>query len=224
MAHLLPLKLADFLREWPPLDIEITLHGRTRETYENVTATPGSYDRCMAAIRLLIERNLPLSLKTLLLTTNSHEIWAIREFVEKDLGLHFRFDATVNPRLDCSVQPLAFRLDPRRIVELDVIDERRATEWRALADRQVPSSATTLYGCGAGIKTCAVNPWGRLRLCAFAGIEGYDLRSGTFREGWEGPVLTERMKQTTRLTRCVRCAIEGLAACARPTAPREQGP
>ncbi len=62
-------ELADFLKDWPPLDIEITLYGRTRETYEKVTATPGSYDRCMAAIRLLMERNLPLSLKTLLLTT-----------------------------------------------------------------------------------------------------------------------------------------------------------
>lgn len=201
--------LADFLKDWPPFSIEITLYGRTRETYEKVTATPGSYDRCMAAIRLLMERDLPLSLKTLLLTTNSHEIWAMRAFVEEELGLRFRFDPTVNPRLDFSPQPLAFRLAPDRIVELDILDNRRANEWRDLADRQFVSSENTLYVCGAGMNTCAVNPWGRLRLCAFAGVDGYDLRSGTFREGWEGPVLTERMKQITRPGRCARCAIRG---------------
>ena len=202
-------EIADFLNEWHPFSIEITLYGRTRETYEKVTATPGSYDRCMAAIRLLMEHNLPLSLKTLLLTTNSHEIWAIRDFVEQELGLHFRFDATVNPRVDCSVQPLAFRLDPRQIVELDVMDERRVTDWRELASRQFACSENTQYICGAGMNTCAVNPWGRLRLCSFAGLEGHDLRAGTFREAWEGPLLAERMKQITRLTRCVHCAIRG---------------
>lgn len=163
----------------------------------------------MAAIRLLMERNLPLSLKTLLLTTNSHEIWAIREFAEEDLGLHFRFDGTVNPHLDCSVQPLAFRLNPHQIVELDVIDERRATEWRELADRQCPRSGDALYRCSAGVNAFAINPWGRLRLCAFAGMEGYDLRTGTFRHGWEGPVLTERQRKITRLTPCVRCGMQG---------------
>ena len=152
-------EMADFLKEWPPFAIEITLYGRTRETYEQVTGTPGSYDRCMTAIRLLMERHLPLSLKTLLLTTNSHEIQAIRAFVEQELGLPFRFDGTVNPRLDCSVQPLAFRLKPHQIVELDVIDERRTTEWRELADRQCsPGSGDSLYGCRAGVNAFAINP------------------------------------------------------------------
>lgn len=202
-------ELADFLKDWPPFSVEITLYGRTKETYEKVTATPGSYYRCMSAIRLLLERNLPLSLKTLLLTTNSHEIWVLRTFVEQELGLHFRSDATVNPRLDCSPQPLALRLSPRQIVELDVTDERRASEWRDLAERPFVSPENTLYVCGAGMNACAVNPFGRLRLCTFAGVEGYNLRSGTFRDGWEGALLTERMKQITRVTRCTRCAVRG---------------
>ena len=202
-------RLADFLKEWPPFSIEITLYGRTRKTYERVTGVPGSYDRCLAGIRLLMERGLPLSLKTLLLTTNSHELWAIRAFAEQELGLPFRFDATVNPRLDCSVQPLSFRLDPRQIVGLDLTDDRRAAEWRDLADRQCPRSGDALYGCRAGVDAFAINPWGRLSLCAFAGMEGYDLRSGTFRDGWKGPVLTERNRKITRLTTCVRCGMQG---------------
>jgi radical SAM protein with 4Fe4S-binding SPASM domain len=156
-----------------------------------------------------MERGLPLSLKTLLLTTNSHEIGAIRVFAEQELGLPFRFDATVNARLDCSVQPLSFRLDPGQIVELDLTDDRRATEWRELADRQVPGSGDALYGCGAGVNAFAINPRGWLSLCAFAGMEGYDLRSGTFLDGWEGPVLAERQRKITRLTTCVRCGMQG---------------
>ena len=40
-------KIADFLVHWRPFAIEITLYGRTKETYERVTGIPGSYERCM---------------------------------------------------------------------------------------------------------------------------------------------------------------------------------
>ncbi len=46
-------QIADYLKEWPPFAIEITLYGRTRETYEALTAIPGSYDRCLRGIKLL---------------------------------------------------------------------------------------------------------------------------------------------------------------------------
>src|SRR5881397_3807214 len=55
--------IADYLVEWRPFAIEITLYGATRETYEKLTRIPGSYDRCMRGVRLLLERNLPLALK-----------------------------------------------------------------------------------------------------------------------------------------------------------------
>jgi MoaA/NifB/PqqE/SkfB family radical SAM enzyme len=46
-------QIADYLAEWPPFAIEITLYGRTRQTYEALTRIPGSYDRCLRGIKLL---------------------------------------------------------------------------------------------------------------------------------------------------------------------------
>jgi MoaA/NifB/PqqE/SkfB family radical SAM enzyme len=40
-------KIADYLREYPPFGIEITLYGRTKQTYEAMTQLPGSYERCI---------------------------------------------------------------------------------------------------------------------------------------------------------------------------------
>src|SRR5712672_1216583 len=57
-------RIADFLAELRPFVIEITLYGATRETYEELTRVPGSYDKCLRGIDLLLERNLPLKLKT----------------------------------------------------------------------------------------------------------------------------------------------------------------
>ena len=40
-------QIADYLIQWRPFNIEITLYGATRETYERLTGVAGSFDRCL---------------------------------------------------------------------------------------------------------------------------------------------------------------------------------
>jgi sulfatase maturation enzyme AslB (radical SAM superfamily) len=39
---------------------------------------------------------------------------------------------------------------------------------------------------------------------------GYDLRGGSFREGWESFILNQREKKITRQTRCLPCEIKAM--------------
>src|SRR4029077_13124080 len=73
-------KVADYLTEYRPFAVEITLYGRTRETYERLTGVPGSFDQCMRGIALVLERGLPLTLKTVAVTLNKHEVWDMQAF------------------------------------------------------------------------------------------------------------------------------------------------
>ena len=79
-------EVADYLAEWRPFSIEITLYGRSEETYEKLTGIPGSHGRCLRGIRLLKERGLPLKLKTVAVSLNKHEVWEMKRFAH-DLGL-----------------------------------------------------------------------------------------------------------------------------------------
>ena len=63
-------EIADYLVQYRPFVIEITLYGRTQKTYEQVTGTPGSFARCMQGIQLLKERELPLKLKAMAMAPN----------------------------------------------------------------------------------------------------------------------------------------------------------
>src|SRR5258708_10931969 len=123
-------KIADYLREYPPFAIEITLYVRTKETYEALTQMPGSYDRCMRGIRLLLDRGLPLKLKTVATTINRHEVASMKEFAEQELGVEFKFDALMSPRIDCSQAPLGVRLSPEDVVALDMDWPKIAAEHR----------------------------------------------------------------------------------------------
>ena len=221
-------KVADYLAEWRPFSIEITLYGRTRETYEALTAVPGSYDRCMRGIQNLLDRKLPLKLKTVPTSINKHEVFAMQAFA-KDLGLEFKFDPQINPRIDCSLSPLAVRLTPEEIVALDMHDPQRAVEYTRLIqhDFEAPKSniehSDEVYFCGGGMNSFAVNAYGGMSICVISQQETYDWRSGSVKEGWEQFLLKVRTKKQTQLTKCKSCRIQSLCGMCPANGELENG-
>jgi radical SAM protein with 4Fe4S-binding SPASM domain len=212
---LITAKLADHLAEWRPFAVEITLYGRTRETYERVTRVAGSFDSAMRGIRLLLDRGLPLKLKTMALSVNKHEIWEMKRFAEHELGVEFKFDAMINPRIDCSASPLAVRLTPEEVVTFDLLDPRRTSEWQSFCEQfngpvLAGDRADDLYHCGGGITSFAIDPDGRMSLCVLSRRDTYDLRTGPFHQGWAEGVRKVRARKITRLTKCVACEIKAM--------------
>ena len=221
-------RIADHLLEWPPFAIEITLYGRTKKTYETLTGMPGSYERCLRGIELLRERGLPLKLKTVPTTVNKHEVFAMKRFAEEELGLEFKFDAQVNPRVDCSQSPLAVRLSPEEVVALDMHSPKAADEYRELAERDINSTPSlshtdTVYFCGGGMKAFAVDPYGRMSICVISQQETYDIRQGSVKEGWEKFLLAVRTRKRTRLTKCQQCRIQSLCGMCPANGELESG-
>ncbi len=216
-------QIADRLVEWKPFAIEVTIYGRTRETYELLTGIPGSYERCLRGIKLLRERKLPLRLKSVAVTTNRHEIWQMKKFAE-DLGLEFKFDGMMNPRIDCAQSPLAVRLDPQEVVRLDLLDPARIESWRKFAGLfHGPEDAEGIYHCGAGIDSFFVDPRGNMSLCVLSHRTTCDLRRKSFREAWEGVIRDERKKKATRVTKCVSCHIKPMCGMCPANAELEMG-
>lgn len=208
-------RIADHLAEYRPFNIEITLYGATRETYEALTRIPGSFDRCINGIRLLLERGLPLKLKTVPTSINYHEVYEMKRFAEQDLGVEFKFDPLVNPRTDCSQSPLAVRLTPEQAVALEFRDPIRRAEYARLAqaelDADLPLSPKK-YTCGGGHNGCAIDPNGRMTICVLSHRDGYDLRSGSFQQGWDGRLKEIRSSNNRRETICTNCRIRSLCS------------
>jgi radical SAM protein with 4Fe4S-binding SPASM domain len=208
---LLTPRIADHLAEWPPRQVEITLYGRTHETYERVTGVPGSYARCMRGIELLLERGVPLGLKTMLLTLNKHELRDMQAYA-RELGLRFRYDAKVNAGLGGTRAPLAYRLDPEEIVQYELADAARLEDLRQFCERFVGKAVNGrhLYSCGAGLRSFHIDPYGKLSVCMMSRVPSYDLRCGSFREGWrefrdQEPQGDYRCSQCELLSLCGQC-------------------
>jgi radical SAM protein with 4Fe4S-binding SPASM domain len=132
----------------------------------------------------------------------------------ESLGVPFKFDPLVNPRIDCSQSPLAVRLSPEQVVALEFRDLERKEEYRRLAKRDMEAAATKVstekqrYTCGGGVNACAVDPTGTMTICVISHQQGYNIRQGSFHEGWDGPLQEIRTQPRTRTTICDDCQIK----------------
>lgn len=207
---LLTPSVADFLAEWRPTTLEITLYGATRETYEQVTRVPGSFARCLRGIELALDRGLRLELKSVLLRTNRHELKTMRAMAE-EYGVPYRFDGVLWPRRDGTGQPPDQRLSPAEVIALDEEYPERQQElgrrYQEYAGEMVRNER--VYTCLAGHRSFHIDCAGRMSLCMMARRPAYDLTQGSFLEGWAflGTALT---KQRTLDTPCRTCTAGSL--------------
>jgi radical SAM protein with 4Fe4S-binding SPASM domain len=214
-ATLITRATAEYLSTWRPFSIEVSIYGCTAGTHDRVTGVAGSFQSTVAGVRFLMEAGLAPALKTMVLKANAHELWDMKRFVEEDLGLEFRFDSMINPRVDSSLAPLSMRLSPEEVVELDLREPKRRNEWVKFCDhfnRPVPSSegGADLYVCGGSHNAFAIDASGGLSTCVIWHGDKYDLRKGSFKQGWEGFLLEVSRKKMTRRTKCVACELRSM--------------
>lgn len=205
---LLNPKLVGDLAEWPPRTIEITMYGRSQTVYERVTRVPGSYERFMRGIELLLERGIPFDLKTIVITANRHELGEMKSFA-KDLGVRFRFDPLMNPKLDGCQSPLDYRLSPKEVLEIDRQDDDLWNEMKQFAEQSVgkPKDPESLYYCAAGVNSFHLSASGRLSACLLSREPWYDTRFGSFRDGWKDFLPSEFAKKREKSTPCQTCEL-----------------
>lgn len=177
-------KIADYLKEYPPYLIEITLNGITAKTYEAITGVDGSFERCMNGIELIKERKLPLVIKANGMTVNKNEILAIKRFA-KEQGDYFRFDSVIQCRLDGSKEPCKFRLSPDEVAEIEHCDPDMLRQWQECfkVKHSTPWS-DELFRCEGGRSSFYIDPYGRLMLCHAMRNPNHNLREGRFEEGF----------------------------------------
>jgi radical SAM protein with 4Fe4S-binding SPASM domain len=241
-ATLITPRVAEYLAAWTPFSIEVSLYGRTAETHDRVTGVAGSFDKTMRGVRFLMEVGLLPILKTMVLKPNVHEIWDLKRYVEEELGLEFRFDAMINPRVDpstrlkppsgstlsrpcaeawgsrrvdSSLAPLDLRLSPEEVVELDLKEPNRKNEWIKFCEHfKGPANNSAdggeLYACGGTHNAFAIDASGRLSTCVLWHGDAYDLRKGSFKEGWEEFLLKVSRKKANRKTKCLTCELRSM--------------
>lgn len=210
-------------KKYPPRDIEITVYGITKDTYEAVTRKPGSFERFRKGLELLQKAGVPIRLKAMAVQSNFHEQQEIakfcrvitKDFFRFDPQLHLRFDA--DPKRNDEIR--SERLSPAQVIALEEADQQRIDAMRKDCSNLINETFTKnesdfLFQCGAGIGSFTVAYDGRFRLCSSLWAEGTtcSLREVSLMEAWQElvPRVRTLKSQNPQLLTCRKCPLVNL--------------
>lgn len=192
-AALIDEELADFLADFPPHTVEVSIYGASAGVHDSITGVEGSFEMTMRGFRLLKERGVDVSLKSILMTLNRDEMAGMLD-VAAGHGVRFRVDGAIFPRFDGDKAPLKLRLDPEDVVAREFMIPQRLEHWRSFIDKVGElEAAESLYDCGAGISCFHVTSKGRLKPCIMVSEPDFDIRDKAFGDAWrEMAVISDK--------------------------------
>jgi radical SAM protein with 4Fe4S-binding SPASM domain len=202
---LLTKEKAQMLSEWNLENLEMSIYGGTEETYEKVTRTPGSFNRFMNGIRNALDAGLKLSLKTVVLKENLHELELMKEITE-NFGLKFRYDGSIWPRLNGDRGPLEHQVPAEIMLAFDKNDQKRKEAWEKTRD--IAGSTilrnNKVFACNASTRNFHIDSFGNLNACMMLRSIHYNVLELGFIEAWERMGSIHKMKRS-RPSPCPTC-------------------
>jgi len=201
--------IIELFKELPPFVVEISLYGATAETYEAVTRVKGSYPKAIAGIRRLLDNDIKVSLKTVLMTVNQHELLDMRAIADS-LGVAFRMDNAIFPCLpNASKDPLQYRVSPKEAVRAEMSDQKRVAEWMGYIEKRkdTPKGEMT-YRCGAGVNSFHVDPFGFASPCLMTTQYRHSLHDKPFESLWNRELVQLREHKPRAEYGCNTCEMQ----------------
>lgn len=225
-ASLISKEHITLFKQYPPRDIEVTVYGVTKETYERVTRQPGSFEAFTRGLDLLFKSDVKVRLKAMAVHSNVSEMQEIDRFCRKRTKDYYHFDPQLHLRVDGNPvrneEIRSERLSPDEIVTLERSDPERSQILEKFCKQHVLSephvfisNSNHLLRCGAGRGSFEVGYDGRFRLCSSLRAPGttYDFRSGSLIDFLKNHVPRVQAMTSDRksfLETCSRCHLTNL--------------
>ena len=202
---------ADFLAEWPPVILSISLYGLSDERYERVTGIPNAFRRVDRAIDRLLARGIKVELKCPALTLTADELPAMRDYAAAR-GIEFRYDPIITPQEKGDVRPMQLQLAPKAVLDVDEQMDPGLEAFSRFARSYAGEPVSDhVYTCGGGRISVAVNVKGGISTCLTSRQSVGNLFDEPFEELWAmiGGRVARRFPDGHP---CARCRFRGICA------------
>lgn len=236
-ATLVTKEHTSLFRKHPPRDIEVSVYGVSRETFERVTRQKGSFQAFQKGVDRLVESGLKIRFKAMAMNSNLRELPEIARYCRERTADYFRFDPFLHARYDGNARRneeiRSERLSPEAIVDLECSDPERFQSLKAQCRSLILEDAgygdcRHLFHCGAGRGGFTIGYDGLFRLCHSLCHPAcvYDLRKGSLEEAWRRfvpAVLNLRSEKKEFLEKCRACSLINLCMWCPANAHLETG-
>jgi len=215
------------LREFGVRRVQISVYSDIPAVHDAITKVPGSLQRTLAAIPVLLEHGLQVKLACPLMQENLMAYRGVMALAEK-LGIPYVLDLTITPMMDGSGGPLAHRVSVSSLLPVlqdpllhackpqpgaQAAGARNASPpaFGSAVSSGVGSPAYADLPCSAGHNSCYISPYGDVFPCVQLPQAAGNLRREKFDEIWYHAPQLERLRaiRESQLPVCSRCEIRG---------------
>jgi len=224
-THITPHLAELFVRIPPLVEMEVTVYGMNRSSYEAVTRTPGSFEAAWKGINLLIEKGVPFGVKGTALSASRGEMEQFEAWAGRIPWMHGppTFSATfyLRSRRDSDEKNRlirSLRMSPEEGLKLSArYKEAYIDGMKQFCASYARPTGDRLFACGAGVGSGCVDAYGNLQLCMTLRHPDtvYDLRSGSLKDAltrFFPEIRATRASNPEYLARCARCFLKGLCS------------
>ncbi len=197
----------DLLKENKVKRIEVSLLGANAETHDSIMNFPGAFERTIRAVKLMVAAGLNVRLKTTVMQPNFQELEAMRD-LSKKLGVLFKANVSVAPRVDGDLSPLDLALTEQQVSELDssLINDG------LIPDEEISGGA--LLTCRAGNTVAGISPQGDVFPCILFRYKLGNVRENSLQEilHTRPDSFLERIRtvREEEVTECMTCDLRSV--------------
>ncbi len=213
------------LREFGVRRVQISVYSDIPAVHDAITKVPGSLQRTLAAIPILLARGLQVKLACPLMQENLTAYRGVMALAEK-LDIPYILDLTITPMMDGSGGPLAHRASVSSL--LPVLQDPLLHACKPQPSAQTTSAMKALppalgsavssgieskayedLPCSAGHNSCYISPYGDVFPCVQLPQAAGNLRREKFDDIWYHAPQLERLRaiRESQLPICSRCEI-----------------
>jgi AdoMet-dependent heme synthase len=224
-ALLVTPERAERLRRYGVRRVQISVYSDIPEVHDAITKVPGSLQRTLAAIPLLLEQGLQVKLACPLMRENLLAYRGVMALAKK-IGVPYVLDLTITPMMDGNEEPLAHRIPvssllpvlqdpklhactPQPTAEAVRAMEEYPAVIRSAVSSGIESESYEDLPCSAGHNSCYISPYGDVFPCVQLPQAAGNLRRKRFSEIWYHAPQLERLRgiRESQLPVCSRCEL-----------------
>ena len=185
----------------PPFRVECSLYGASGKTHDSITGMDGSFDNTFRNIEWMVQKGIPLVVKSVILSLNVHEMEALSNLCHR-LGVTFHPTLRIFPSRDPHRSPERLRLKTEEIIHF-----RKKKKQAGYNKLREPDPSPEEFICNAGREACSISADGKVYPCVALRWECGDLKKTSFHQIWfHSPILEKiRSYQEKDFRDCLHC-------------------
>ena len=204
-GYLFTNEIISFLKEYPPLLVDVSLYGSCEETYKKITGISGAFEIVLDNCKKLTSIGGRVALKSPIMTFTYQEIPKMKE-IATNLHVPIRFNFEILSTIDKNNNTKEYQIPVANIFQYEVEDYN--SQIKKHSGFNYPRNHNKIFNCNVGLNSFVIDYEGNMCPCMKFRHRGKSLNKQNFDDIWKDFEKYSHLQATPNFW-CNQCEASG---------------